>query len=172
MIDDRIQAALSGLRAIHDEIRGVLRQPSETIAPSDQPVVPHSLVKGTRGYIEKIVFQVNSCYLATAYDGCAVMMRRLLEVMIIEAFESKGIGRKIKDGNGDYFMLGDLVPITLAESSWTLGRTTKRALGKLKEIGDRSAHSRRYSARREYIDELVSDYRVVVEEFLCLSGMK
>lgn len=172
MPGDLTKTVLSAVKRLRDDVHETLRPPAETVAPHDQPIVPHSLVRGTRGYIESIAYQINACYLATAYDGCAVMMRRLLEVLIIESFEHKGIGQKIKDSRNDYFLLGDLVVLTLSESTWSLGRTTKKALSQLKEVGDRSAHSRRYNARRQYIDELIDEYRVVVEEFLYLSGLK
>ena len=71
--------------------------PAEVRRPQDEPVLPFSLVKGTRGYIEKIVHQINGSYVATCYDACAVMARRLLETLIIEAFEHHRIDHKIKD---------------------------------------------------------------------------
>ncbi len=170
---DLANSLITVARSIQEEVDQLVRPPAEIMPPREEPVLPHSLVKGTRGYLEKIVFQVNACYLATAYDGCAVMIRRLLEVLIIEAFEACGIGVKIKDlGSGTYLLLGDLVPAALSEGNWTLSRTTKRTLAKLKEIGDLSAHSRMYNARRQYIDEIVSDLRVATEEFVYLARLR
>jgi len=146
--------------------------PSEVAAPPDQPVLPHSLFQGTRGYIEKVVFQINRCYTGTSYDACAVMIRRLVEVLIIEAFENSRLAAKILDVNGNYLRLEELVRCALAEASWTLGRNTKSALSKLKTIGDQSAHSRRYNARKEYIDDVIVDLRVSAEEFLYIAGLK
>ena len=100
------------------------------------------------------------------------MMRRLLEVLIIECFEANGLAPKIQDISGDYFLLGRLVKETLAESTWNLGRETRRALPKLKDTGDRSAHGRRYTAHREDIDQLTLDFRIVCEELLYLSALK
>ncbi|MCX5805807.1 MAG: hypothetical protein NT010_07040 [Proteobacteria bacterium] len=100
------------------------------------------------------------------------MIRRLMEVLIIEAFEHSALAAKILDANGNYSRLEDLVRCTLAENSWTLGRNTKTALSKLKTIGDQSAHSRRYNARKEYIDDIIVDLRVSAEEFLYLAGLK
>ena len=62
--------------------------PSEGTRPiNDKFVLPHAIVKGTRGYIERVVFQINGCYEKGWFDGCAVMMRRLIETLIIECFE-------------------------------------------------------------------------------------
>jgi len=68
--------------------------------------------------------------------------------------------------------LSDLIDKTLAETSWNLGRNTNSGLWKLKAVGDRSAHSRRYNAKREYIDELIVPLRDVCEELLYLAGIK
>jgi hypothetical protein len=112
-------------------------------------VLPHALVRGTRDYLERITNQVNGCYEHGWFDGCAVMMRRLIETLIIEAFEHHGIAHKIRNPAGDFLYLADLVAATLHESTWNLGRNAKKALPRLKEIGDQSAHSRRFVAHRE-----------------------
>src|SRR5664280_582284 len=155
---------LASARAIQREARTILKLPSEVARPTEQPVLPHSLFDGTRGYIEKVVFQINQSYTVTCFDCCAVMIRRLIEVLIIEAFEHHGKGNAIKDKNGDYFRLDDLVRLTLAEPAWSLGRNTKQGLHALKQIGDLSAHSRRYNAKREYIDDITGNLRTVAEE--------
>jgi hypothetical protein len=170
---EELPAWMLGLaRSLQAAVDATWRPPIEVARPQQQPVLPHTLFIRSRGYLEKIAFQVNACYIAGAYDGCAVMIRRLVEVLIIEAFEAKGFAGKIRDTAGDYLMLGELVPLTLRETTWTLSRTTKRALSKLKEIGDLSAHSRMYNAQRPYIDEIIGDLRVVSEELLYLAGLR
>ena len=147
--------------------------PSEGTRPISQTVLPHTLMLKTRGYIERVVYQINGCYEKGWFDGCTVMMRRLLETIIIECFEAHGIADKIKDpGTGDFFYLSGLINRTLQEPSWNLGRNTKRALPNLKSIGDQSAHSRRYNARRQYIDDIIIYLRTVSEELLYLSGLR
>jgi hypothetical protein len=64
--------------------------PSEGTRPRSEMILPHSLVRGTRGYVERITYQVNGCYEYGWYDACAVMMRRLMETLIIEAFAPRG----------------------------------------------------------------------------------
>jgi hypothetical protein len=145
--------------------------PAEGFEAKSQNIIYTPLVKGTRSYIEKISNQINGCYEYGWFDACAVMIRRLLETLIIEVFEHHKIEAKIKK-NGDYVYLKDLINITLAESSWTLGRNTKNALPKLKDIGDKSAHSRRFNAIRNDIDEFKSELRTVVQELLILANLK
>jgi len=150
----------------------VLKPPSE-IAPSrDEPVIYMALVRGTRGYIEKVANQINGTYSKGWYDACAVMLRRLLETLIIECFEAHMINDRIKDSNGNYLFLRDLVDVTLKETSWTLGRSVRSILPKLKDIGDKSAHNRRYNAHREDIDKLTKDIRDTIQELVALARLK
>ncbi|HXR39900.1 MAG TPA: hypothetical protein VN776_12430 [Terracidiphilus sp.] len=147
--------------------------PSEGTRPTGEHILPFSHVRGTRGYIERVVNQVNGCYERGWFDGCAVMMRRLIETLIIECFEKFEIADTIKDPKtGEFLFLRDMIDMLLQEKSWNLGRNTKQALPKLKNVGDQSAHSRRYNANREDIDKLANDFRVVCQELLYLAGLK
>lgn len=147
--------------------------PSDGTRPANEFILPHAMVRGTRGYIEKIVFQINGCYEKGWFDGCAVMMRRLIETLIIECFEKHKIANTIKNPKtGDFLYLGDLVEKLIQEPTWNLGRKTKQAIPRLKNVGDQSAHSRRYNAHREDIDKLSEDFRVVCQELIYLAGLK
>lgn len=164
--------ALGLASALEQSAPDQLLPPSDIVAPRQQPVVPHSLFKNTRGYLEKVAFQINGTYEASCYDACAVMIRRLVEVLIIECFDAHGKAAQVKNSHGDFLYLQDLITALLAEGSWSLGRNTKAGLLRLKTIGDQSAHSRRYNARREYVDDVIIDLRTVAEELLYLSGIK
>jgi hypothetical protein len=147
--------------------------PSDGTRPTNEFLLPHSLVRGTRGYIERVVFQINGCYEKGWFDGCAVMMRRLIETLIIECFEKHGISNKIQDPkSGEFFFLRDLIDKLLQEPAWNLGRNSKQALPRLKSVGDQSAHSRRYIAHREDIDKVSHDFRTVCQELIYLAGLK
>ena len=119
-----------------------------------------------------MVNQINGTYENAWYDACAVMIRRLVETLIIEVFEHHKIANKIKTPAGDFPYLSDLITHTLNETSWNLTRNAKQALPKLKNIGDLSAHSRRYNANHDDIDKIINDLRVCVQELLYLAGLK
>jgi len=146
--------------------------PSEGTRPANEFILPFAMVRGTRGYIERVTNQINGCYEKGWFDGCAVMMRRLIETLIIECFEEHKIADKIKNPNGDFVYLADLIDKTLQEQGWNLGRNTKQALPRLKSVGDKSAHSRRYNAHREDIDKVSTDFRDVCQELLSIAGLK
>jgi hypothetical protein len=147
--------------------------PPVDVTPVDKYIVlPQSLFNSTRGYLEKIVYQINTSYEHTCYDACSVMIRRLIEVLIIETYEYNHIESKIKNCDGDFFPLDDLIDCYLSEPMWSISRIPKRGLKKLKILGDLSAHSRRYNTTRHDIDKLAQDLRIIAEELLYLSGLK
>lgn len=162
----------STAKAIQTDVSKELGPPEEGLLSDTQPVVTRSLARNTRGYIERVVNQINGAYENGWYDACAVMLRRLIETLIIEAFEHYKIESKIKNSKGDFFYLRDLIDKCLSETSWSLGRNCKQALPKLKDVGDKSAHSRRFIAQRGDIDPLLSDIRVVVQELLFIANLK
>ena len=133
----------------------------------DLGLFPLSILAQTRrAYLMTVGRQMNGCFISGWYDASAVMMRRLIEISIIEAFEAKGLATKIKDADGDYLQLSSLVAKALSESAWSLSRNTKRSLPALRDIGNMSAHGRYFIARKEDLEAVKLGCRVVVEEFL------
>jgi len=159
-------------KAIHADLAAQTGPPEEGVRSQTQTVILMSLVHGTRGYVERVSNQINGAYENGWYDACAVMLRRLVETLIIEAFEHHNIAAKIQNANGDFLYLRELIDKTLAEKAWNLGRNAKLALPRLKDIGDKSAHSRRYVAQRGDIQPLLSDIRTVVQELLFIAALK
>lgn len=149
--------------------------PAITTAPTHTPtddLFPLELVRKTRGYIERVAEQACGSYDQGWYDASAVMVRRLLEILIIESFESHGLSTKIKNPDDSFFYLQDLVTETLKETSWTIGRNVRKALPNLKDIGNQSAHGRRYIARKTDLDNVKRDLRLTIEELINLSGLR
>lgn len=135
-------------------------------------VIDRYLLTNTRGYIEKVGSQINITYESGCYDACAVMVRRLVETLIIEMFESRSIAYKIKNPNGEFYYLKDLIIFCTAESVWNLSRNSRRSLDKLKDVGDKSAHNRYFNAQRRDIDNIKSDLRGSSQEALYISRIK
>jgi hypothetical protein len=98
--------------------------------------------------LERIANQANGAYAQGWFDASAVMIRRLLETLIIEAFEKHGRAAEIQNRDGDFLYLRDMIAKTVACTAWNLSRNTKQALPRLKDVGDKSAHSRRFNAVR------------------------
>ena len=166
------KASLVLLKALaHDT--GELRRPPDTgaAAPTDR-VLPFSLVRRTRGYLEKITHQLNGSYEHGWYDACAVMMRKLIEALIIEVFEGRRMASKIQTSAGDFLTLDALIGKVIGEPTWNLSRTTKQALSDAKQLGDNSAHTRRFAAHRGDIDGLRIGFRTAVQELVDLARLR
>ena len=110
--------------------------------------------------------QMNGCFNAGSWDAALVMMRRLLEIAIIEAFEKKTLAAKIKGADDNYIHLSELITKALAEPSWNLSRNARKYLPQLKDVGDMSAHGRYFTAQKDDVERVRLWSRVVIEEFL------
>lgn len=133
----------------------------------DEGLFPLSLLaQAKRGYLVSIGRQMNGAYGMNWYDAAAVMMRRLVEIAIIEAFEAKNVESKIKDVAGNYLQLSDLISKALSEPSFNLSRNAKKALPGLRDLGHMSAHGRYFTAQKGDVEAIQPGCRVVVEEFL------
>lgn len=125
------------------------------------------LVKNTPSYIQKIAKQIILCYNYALFDSCLVMLRKLIESLIIECYEKNKIQQRVQDiRTGNYFFLGDLITHFIAEKTWTLSRNTKGALPKIKKHADLSAHNRRFNAKKNDIDQIKLELRIVIEELV------
>jgi hypothetical protein len=133
---------------------------------------PREIVAGTRGYIETVAEQACGSYDLSWYDAAAVMARRLLETLIIETYEAHRLDSKIKKADGTFHHLSGLIGILASETQFNVGRNTKTALPRLKDLGDQSAHNRRYLAKKKDLDDIRRDFRVALEELVHLSKLK
>jgi len=142
----------------------------KVIIESDS-VIPRELFWRTRGYLEKVVRQINASYDYGLFDGCAVMCRRLLETLLIETYESKGWAIELKNADGHYKMFSGLLAHVKQESRFTLGRNALDGLSSFKSLGDKSAHDRRFNARKPDIDRIRDGLRAACEDLLHLSDL-
>ncbi|MGC4030549.1 MAG: hypothetical protein QM754_02210 [Tepidisphaeraceae bacterium] len=149
-----------------------------------QPMMDHAsgflsdaIWRGTTPYLEGVCLQLNGCHRACFYDAASVMLRRVIETLIIEAYEVNHRRAQVEDGSGNPHMLGKLVDLATASASpngvgLTLGREAKRGLHEIKKLGDRSAHNRRVLANRADMENVRSGARTAVEELLVIAGLK
>ncbi len=135
--------------------------------PSDN-LFPKDILDGCRSYIIDISNQAIVCFDKGLYDACSVMLRKLIEVLIIETFERYNIADKIKNDRGDFFYLSDLITCLLNEKKWNIGRNAKEGFSKIKKIGDMSAHNRRFFSKKPDIDDIRESIRICVQELVVL----
>lgn len=138
----------------------------KVIQPTDC-LFPASIFSDARNYIKKIADETSICYDMQLYNGCSVLLRRLVETLIIEVYERKGLVTQIKDSSGNFFYLKDLIDIIVKENkSINLSRNSKESLRVIKSLGDLSAHNRRYLATKTDVNRVSSNFRIVFEELI------
>lgn len=167
-----LHKAINIVKSIQNEVAIGGIEPQEGIRPTSWKVIPYHLYRDTRGYITRVANQANCCYEYGCYEACAVMIRRLMEILIIEVFIKKGIENTIKDSDGNLFLLEGLIEKLLNEPKIIISRTTKPAYKKLKTLGDRAAHGRMVITPKSKIDELKNDIFEITTELLYESGLK
>lgn len=139
-------------------------------APDSGTVVPTEIFVNARKYIQAVVRQINLAYDYGLFDCCAVMCRRLFETLVIEAFERQNALDELKRADGELEQLSGLIRALERTTTFSVGRQTKQAAKKLKDVGDWSAHNRRHVAVAKDIDDIKSHLRVACGDLLHLAG--
>jgi hypothetical protein len=170
--DSSRENRLASSRELSHALRTKWKQPKPPASKPGNELFPLALITQTkRGYLLTITIEMNGCFREGWYDGCAVMMRRLVEIVLIEAFEHQGVADNAKDAAGNYLHLSDLIGHALVEPKFKLSRNARTELPKLRNIGHRSAHGRYFTAQLADIQKVEDGVRVVVEEFLNHAGL-
>lgn len=147
---------------------GKLFSDEETIL-SDSEVLDEALFCGKRGFLDKLIKQVNHCYKNCCYDAAAVCMRRVFEITLILAYENLGIQNEIKK-DGEYVMLEKIVTNAISNPTLAISRLRKE-YDSIREIGNYAAHRVLYNTRKKDIDEIKQTYRVCLEELYYKAGL-
>lgn len=143
----------------------------ETIIETNGTLLDPNIFSGFRKYLDKLILQANHCYENNCFDACATMLRRILEILLIDSYENLGIEQDIKDSNGDYFMLEKIC--NNAKTNTILGLTRiKKKLDVIRNLGNYASHRRYYNTFKSDIDNCKVDYRIIIEELMYKSGIK
>ena len=151
-------------------LTSILAGLSNQTSVKNQPIFDIAIVQGTRPYIEKFARQANICYKNECYDACMVMLRRLIEVLIIECFEAYKSQEKIKDKAGHYLFLKDLIPLFSKEENFIKSRKINKYIQSLKKLGDIGSHGKNLVQKQD-IDQAQENIRFCIQELLSISGL-
>jgi Domain of unknown function (DUF4145) len=136
--------------------------------------LPSPIWKNTRGYIEEVCRELNGCFRHAYYNAAAVMLRRLLETLIIESYEHLSRENEIKNAGGYYLMLSDLAERASGENGHkglNLGRDSKSALKDARNVGNWSAHARRFLANAGDLTKFQAGMRLLVQELIQIADL-
>jgi len=147
--------------------------PSETVvkprkAPPEETytdeILPFDLYRGKRQNIERIADQINKSFFYGIYDGAAVLMRRLVEMLLILSFKEIGREDRIKGSDGNYLQLSQIINEAVQNKALDLSRNAKNYLSLFKEKGDLSAHNPFHLSVKRDLELLQLKYRHLMQE--------
>jgi hypothetical protein len=161
--DNSFKLHASTIRSLDKEFDD-LEEPTEEVDSFDT-IIPSLLYSDTRGYIKRLAKQINASYENNIFDGCAVLMRRLVEILVILAYKNLNIDDEIRR-NGRFEGMKTLIDKSVKNKTLDLSKDSKDCIDQFRELGNFSAHKIHYNCRRTYIQETIPEYRVLVEELL------
>jgi hypothetical protein len=100
------------------------------------------------------------------------MCRRLAETLLIEVYEAKGRAAEIKGSDGHFLMFAPLLAFFERDNSIHASRNAIKGLRDFKQLGDLSAHNRRFNAHMNDIDRIRDGLRIAAGELLEMAGLK
>ncbi|CAN5141399.1 hypothetical protein BH10PSE1_BH10PSE1_28730 [soil metagenome] len=146
-----------------------LRSPE--LIPVPDNFLPVSISLGGRKHFEALRREINGAFEFGFYNSCAVMCRRLMECLLIEAFDVSGNKTAISGGDGNLLGLNDILAKAKAGSHVKLSRSAPRVADKVKDSGDAAAHSRHYITSRRDIEDLNPGFRQLISELAALARL-
>ena len=147
-----------------EQINAELSIPIEI--PTTDELLDLTILESAPYYLKSIAKQMAQCYECNLYDATLVLMRKLVETLIIECFERFGIEDNIKDNNGNFLFLSDLIPRYLASNKWNSSMNIGKSIKEVKKYGDLSAHNRRFQAKKSDIVSFKFELRQTIQEII------
>ncbi|MEO9969665.1 MAG: hypothetical protein ABJG15_07525 [Hyphomonadaceae bacterium] len=160
---------------LHRVKRQELTKKFEAASGTKEPEISFEIlstddVSASRKYIRSIIRQINGTYTYGFYDATAVLMRRLMESLLIEAFVASCKDHVIRDANGKFLSLNGVLNQAKNPANLTFSRGQDKVMDSIKDIGDAAAHNRNYVTRKADIDHLQIKYRRLTSELYKLAG--
>ncbi|MBQ4808703.1 hypothetical protein J4717_14595 [Phaeobacter sp. HS012] len=107
--------------------------------------------------------QMNGTYEQGFFDCSAVLMRRLMECLLIRAFNKSGARAEIVRDN-QYIGLEEIISQTKKTKAFHLSRGAEKTMLAVKKVGDKAAHSTSYSVVESDITTLATDFRALIAD--------
>lgn len=126
---------------------------------------------GKKTYIDRIIKQINFTYNNNCYDACAVLLRRLFEILLVLAYQRNGVEQDITNSQGHHLMLEGIVKNAKTNSVLNFSSRVKKNFDTFREVGNNSAHSITYTASKKDIDDIKIAYRVMMDELYDKAGI-
>jgi hypothetical protein len=138
---------------------------------SNSELIEEAKFCGKRNYLDRLIKQINFTYANNCFDACAVLMRRLFEVLLVLSYQKYGIEASITNSLGNHLMLEGIVKDAVQNKTLNISSRVCKSLDTFREVGNNSAHSITYTAGQKDIEDIKINYRVMMEELYNKAGL-
>ncbi|MBP5695310.1 MAG: hypothetical protein J6X11_01535 [Treponema sp.] len=142
----------------------------ETIE-SNSELLDEAKFCGKRGFLTKLIKQINISYKNNCYDGCAVLLRRVFEIVLVLCFQKFAIENQITKPDGSHLMLEGITKAAIGNTTLNISKRITDNFESFREVGNNSAHSITYTASKKDIDDIARNYRVMLEDLYNKAGL-
>jgi hypothetical protein len=117
--------------------------------PASNQFLPSEVFDKCPHYIKNTVHQINGCWNHDYLEACAVMVRRLLQLLIVDLYKSRGWDKELRDGTTqDLIGLKGMVNRAKGDSRFGFDSRMGKWLDELKNLGDIAAHDHTIRLRK------------------------
>jgi hypothetical protein len=146
--------------------------PTTKTLPASDAFIDPNIFQGMPDYITRLVPQANGCWEREWYEGCVLVLRRLVETLIIELYHQRGWITDIRDKDNSFLKLQNLVDKVCGDGRISLGKHPKRGLNEIKKFGDVAAHDHRVKVRKSDLEPRRTDLRLACERLVFIAIRK
>lgn len=141
------------------------------IIESNSELLDETKFCGKRGYLTKLIKQINVSYRNNCYDACAVLLRRVFEIILVLCFQNFNIENEITRPDGSHLMLEGISRVATGNTTLNISKRITDNFESFREVGNNSAHNITYIASKKDIDDIARDYRVMLEDLYNKAGL-
>lgn len=129
--------------------------------------LPEDIALTMPQYVARLVPQLNGAFDNDWYEASAMILRKLVEVLIIELYVRRGRQADIKDSStNEYLMLKPLIDKLNGDPRFGIPSRVIAGLKNVKELGDIAAHDFRMRIRKSDLDKMQNSARVAIERLI------
>ena len=142
--------------------RGALRELYPDLSESEEVVSDDSLLpevlfdEAKRRYLKKIVQQINSSYENNLFDACALLMRRLLEILSYSLISKPVDRRSDQRSRRGVRNLNTLINKAMSRKEIGLSAPIKKNIDQFRKLGNLSCTRITYNCRKDDIRTICS----------------
>lgn len=148
------------------------KMPPDPGSPPAEGFLDSDIASSAPNFIQELVSEVNVTFATGCYTACAMLLRRLTETLLVEAFVRASKEELIQNETGDWLTLEGIIAVAEKPTSLGLTRTARNALATIKKTGDLCAHDRHFIAKKQHLARQQMDIDAATQGLLAVCGFR